>query len=193
MTTTQPLGGTNHCHVVVMGVSGTGKSTVARALADRFGLVRAEGDDFHPLASIAKMTAGVPLGDDDRRQWLESLAAWTREQHDHGAATVVSCSALKRSYRDILRAGVPEEPTLFVHLVASRELLWSRMTSREHFMPASLLDSQLAILEHLAPDEDGVVVDNGLPVEQVVEEAADWLRRRLGSDGPVDGADHRPQ
>lgn len=173
----------SHCHVVVMGVSGTGKTTIGQALADEFGLRLAEGDAFHPQANIEKMSAGIPLDDDDRRPWLEALAAWTREQHEQGVATVVACSALKRSYRDILRSGVPGEPTLFVHLTGTTEVLRDRMAKRQHFMPASLLDSQLATLEPLQPDEDGVVVDNDPPVEEVTAASVGWLRERLSGQG----------
>ncbi len=168
-----------HCHVVVMGVSGTGKTTVGAALAQWFGLELAEGDAFHPPANIEKMRAGVPLDDDDRRPWLEALADWTRERHEAKASTVVACSALKRSYRDILRSGVPDEPTLFVHLVGTPEVLRDRMSHRDHFMPASLLDSQFAALEPLEPDEDGVVIDNDPPAEEVVGAALAWLEPRL--------------
>lgn len=168
-----------HCHVVVMGVSGTGKTTIGQALADAFGLELAEGDAFHPQANIDKMSAGIPLDDDDRRPWLEALAAWTRQRHEQGVSTVVACSALKRSYRDILRSGVPDEPTLFVHLTGTPEVLQERMASRQHFMPASLLDSQLATLEPLGPGEDGVEIDNDPPVEVVTAEAVSWVRSRL--------------
>lgn len=171
---------TGHLHVVVMGVSGTGKSTVAQGVAAALNLLVAEGDDFHPPANIAKMSAGVPLDDDDRRPWLTALAGWTGERHAEGTSTVVTCSALKRSYRDILRSGVPES-TLFVHLVGSREVLERRMTRRAHFMPVSLLDSQLATLQPLEPDEDGLVVDTDQPVGAVV----DAVVARLSSRTPA--------
>lgn len=169
-----------HCHLVVMGVSGTGKSTVARGLASTFGLALAEADDFHPLANIEKMRAGTPLDDDDRRPWLEALADWTRARHDEDAATVVTCSALRRSYRDVLRSAVPDEPTLFMHLVAGREVLRERMERREgHFMSASLLDSQLATLEPLDAEEDGVVVDNDGSAEDTLRAAVAWVEDQL--------------
>lgn len=172
MTPTPPgdTGGGAHRHVVVMGVAGTGKSTVARALADRLGLRLTEGDDHHPPGNVAKMSAGVALTDADRAPWLHQLAAWTTEQHDADVPTVLTCSALRHSYRDVLRAAVPE-PTVFVHLVGSREVLVDRMEQREHFMPTSLLDSQFATLEQLTPDEVGGVVDTDLPVERVVADA----------------------
>ncbi|THJ04353.1 gluconokinase [Nocardioides sp.] len=171
-------------HVVIMGVSGTGKSTVARGVAAALGLQVAEGDDFHPPANIAKMSAGIPLDDDDRGPWLAALARWAGERHAEATSTVLTCSALKRSYRDILRSGVPE-PTLFVHLVGSREVLEQRMATRAHFMPVSLLDSQLATLQALEPDEDGLVVDTDQPVADVVAAVVSWLRRRPEPRPPV--------
>ncbi|MDP3892840.1 gluconokinase [Nocardioides sp.] len=164
-------------HVVVMGTAGTGKSTVAQRLAAELGLVLAEGDDFHPADNITKMSAGIPLDDADREPWLRSLAVWTAQQHAAGRATVVTCSALRETYRDVLRTGVPDGPTRFVHLEAPREVLVARMTGRDHFMPASLLDSQLDTLEPLAAHEDGIVVDVSAPVDEVVARALAWLRR----------------
>jgi carbohydrate kinase (thermoresistant glucokinase family) len=123
----------------------------------RLGWDLAEGDDFHPPANIEKMSAGRPLGDQDRLPWLESLAAWTREHDEAGRPTLMACSALKRSYRDILRSG--GEHTFFVHLHGDKGLMLERMGGREHFMPPSLLESQLDTLEPLAADEDGMVVD----------------------------------
>lgn len=163
-------------HVVVMGVAGTGKSTVAQRLAAELDLVLAEGDDFHPAANIEKMSAGIPLDDDDRLPWLRSLAIWTAQRHAAGQATVLTCSALRESYRDVLRAGVPDAPTRFLHLEAPREVLADRMSSREHFMPASLLDSQFDTLEPLAAHEDGIAVDVSAPVDEVVAQALAWLR-----------------
>lgn len=163
-------------HVVVMGVAGTGKSTIAQRLAAELGLVLAEGDDFHPAGNIAKMSAGIPLDDADRLPWLRSLAVWTAQQHAAGQATVVTCSALRETYRDVLRAGAPDGPTRFVHLEAPREVLAARMTGRDHFMPASLLDSQLDTLEPLAAHEDGIAVDVSAPVDEVVARALAWLR-----------------
>lgn len=165
-----------HLHVVVMGVTGTGKSTVAQALAAELDLVLAEGDDHHPRANIEKMSAGIALDDDDRAPWLEALARWTREEHDSGHDTVLTCSALRRPYRDTLRGGVPES-TFFVHLAGSAEVLTERIEARDHFMPASLLDSQYETLEQLEPDEDGAVVDVDRPLEEVVDEALEIVRR----------------
>jgi gluconokinase len=166
---------TRTLHVVVMGVSGIGKTTVAERLTadvDRE-LIFAEGDDFHPPANIAKMSSGQPLTDDDRTPWLEALADWTRTQRAAGHSTVVTCSALRRFYRDILRRGVPG--TFFVHLQASEELIRRRMEGREHFMPVELLRSQLETLEPLESDEPGVVVD----ASRSVDDISRLVRRRI--------------
>jgi len=149
--------------VVVMGVSGTGKTTLGQALAARLGWQMLEGDDLHPAVNVAKMRSGHPLDDDDRRPWLQSIAAWIGARESDGADSVVACSALKRSYRDLLRDGHPS--VLFCHLTAPRAQLAERLARRQgHFMTATLLDSQLATLEPLEPDETGVTVpDNGDP------------------------------
>lgn len=161
-------------HLVVMGVAGSGKSTVAHALRNRLGWIVAEGDDFHPESNIAKMSSGTPLTDEDRWPWLDSIAAWTADQARAGRSTIVTCSALRRVYRDRLR----EAPgrTLFVHLVGGAELLTERMQARtDHFMPPSLLPSQLATLEPLEADEAGVAIDIGRPVEEIAEIAITQL------------------
>lgn len=150
------IGGPHWPVVVVMGVSGCGKSTVGALLAETLRVEYAEGDDFHPASNIEKMVAGMPLTDADRAPWLDIVAIWLGQRRERGG--VVSCSALKRGYRDRLRAAAPE--TFFVHLSASRAELARRMqTRRGHFMPAALLDSQLAALQPLATDEFGVTVD----------------------------------
>ncbi len=152
-------------HVVVMGVAGCGKSTVARRLADRLGWAFAEGDELHPEANIAKMSAGEPLTDADRSPWLANIVAWTLAT---GADTVVSCSALRRSYRDQLRQAGGR--TVFVHLDLSEQVLADRLANRTgHFMPADLLPSQLATLERLQPDEEAVVLTEPMPAEGVVD------------------------
>jgi gluconokinase len=162
--------------IVVMGVSATGKSAVAEQLSRRLGLDMVEGDDHHPRANVDKMASGVPLDDDDRRPWLVELSGILRA----GPPAVMTCSALKRSYRDLLREGVTEG-VLFVHLVGTREVLMSRMTQRKrHFMPTSLLDDQLATLEPLEPDEWGVVVDVTPPLDEVVAAAERAVRAELG-------------
>jgi len=157
--------------VVVMGVSGSGKSTVGRALAAELGWPFAEGDDFHPPANVARMRAGQPLTDEQRAPWLAAIAAWTRDQH---GGAVVACSALRRSYRDVLRGGGVD--VRFVMLNVEPAVLAQRMAHRpEHFMPASLLASQLDTLEPLAPDEDGITLDAAGRPEQVVAD----IRARL--------------
>ncbi len=141
--------------VVVMGVSGCGKTTVAELLAHRLGWTLAEADDFHPAANKAKMAAGIPLTDEDRRPWLTALRDWIDESP---GSTVITCSALKRSYRDLFASA--RARVRFLHLHGDPELIRSRMARRRgHFMPTLLLDSQLATLEPLQPDEPGVVVD----------------------------------
>jgi gluconokinase len=143
---------------MIMGVCGTGKTTLASVLAERLGCESAEADDFHSAASVAKMAAGVPLEDADRWPWLRQIAAWIQERAIARRTTVVTCSALKRAYRDVLRTSSPR--ICFIHLVGSRALIIDRMQQRtEHYMPASLVDSQFAILEPLGPDERGVVLD----------------------------------
>jgi gluconokinase len=147
---------TNTPVLVIMGVSGCGKSTVAGLLGGRLGWDLAEGDDMHPAASIAKMAAGQPLTDEDRWPWLARVAAWIRAHAAAHRPGIITCSALKRSYRDVLRA----DPVVFVYLAASRELIARRLAARHgHFMPLALLDSQFAALEPPGPDEQAVTVD----------------------------------
>ncbi|MFJ1757911.1 gluconokinase [Kitasatospora sp. NPDC088134] len=157
--------------IVVMGVSGVGKTTVARLLADRLGLPYAEADDFHPAANIAKMRSGVPLDDEDRLPWLRALGAWLGERSAAGTGGVVTCSALKRRYRDVLRANCPD--AWFLHLNGSHDLVGDRLAHRTgHFMPPSLLNSQYATLEPLQADENGTVLDVDASPETLVERAA---------------------
>ncbi|KMS78549.1 gluconate kinase [Streptomyces leeuwenhoekii] len=159
--------------VVVMGVAGTGKTTIGPLLAARLGVPYAEGDDFHPAANIAKMSAGTPLTDDDRWPWLDAIGAWA--QGRAGLGGVVSSSALKRAYRDRLRAAAPG--LVFVHLTGSRELIEDRMSQRQgHFMPTALLDSQFATLQPLEPDEAGVAVDVAGSPEEITERAVRALK-----------------
>lgn len=152
-------------HLVFMGVSGSGKSTAARAVQERLGWELAEGDDFHPPANVATMAQGTPLTDADRWGWLESLAAWTAEREAKGEPTIITCSALRRSYRDVLRGG--GEGTFFVHATGDTHLILERMHARDHFMPPSLLASQLDALEPLQADEQGMDVDLALPVDRL--------------------------
>ncbi|MFG2698629.1 gluconokinase [Kitasatospora sp. NPDC051984] len=156
--------------IVVMGVSGVGKTTVARLLAHRLGLPYAEADDFHPAANIAKMSAGIPLDDQDRQPWLRALGTWLGERAAAGTGGVVTCSALKRAYRDTLRAACPEAQ--FLHLTGSHALVGDRLAHRTgHFMPTSLLDSQYATLEPLQADERGTVLDVDADPDTLVERA----------------------
>jgi gluconokinase len=157
--------------IVLMGVAGAGKSTVMTALAARLGWDAAEGDDFHSPENVARMRSGVALTDDDRRPWLESVAAWIgeREAANGGAGenAIVTCSALRRSYRDLLRDGHPS--VRFVHLVAAATTLEERVRARQgHYMPPALLASQLETLEPLGPDEPGAVVSTDVGPAEVV-------------------------
>ncbi|MCX4821978.1 gluconokinase [Streptomyces sp. NBC_01142] len=160
--------------VVVMGVAGTGKTTIGPLLAAALGVPYAEGDDFHPPANIAKMSAGTPLDDADRRPWLDAIGLWAHGRA--GLGGVVSSSALKRSYRDRLRAAAPD--AVFLHLTGDRPLIEQRMSERTgHFMPTALLDSQFATLQPLGDDEAGVAVDVSGTPEEITERAVAALRR----------------
>jgi gluconokinase len=150
--------------IVVMGVSGSGKSTVGSALAQRLRVPFVDADTLHPPANIAKMTAGEPLDDDDRYPWLEKVGQWLAGH----AGGVISCSALKRKYRDQLRAHCARVE--FLHLSGSPELISSRLAARSgHFMPDALLRSQFDTLEPLGADEAGVTVDMGQSVEAIID------------------------
>lgn len=168
-------------HLVFMGVSGAGKSAVGHPAAQRLGLDWTEGDDHHPQANIDKMSGGTPLTDEDRWPWLEALHAWTAERERAGRATGLTCSALRRDYRDVLRRDLPE--TVFVHLTGARDVLERRMRSREHFMPPALLDSQLETLEPLAPDEPALALDASRPLEDLVDEVVRRFARRVPGAG----------
>ncbi len=150
--------------VVVMGVSGSGKSTVGAVLARRLQVPFADADDLHPRANIEKMAAGHPLDDDDRRAWIDGVGEWLAGHRDGG---VISCSALKRRYRDQLRAHCPTVG--FLHLSGSPEVIGARQAARKgHFMPSDLLYSQFDALEPLEPDERGVVVDVDQDIDDIV-------------------------
>ncbi|WP_099025134.1 gluconokinase [Mycolicibacterium palauense] len=151
--------------IVVMGVSGSGKSTVGAALAQRLRVPFGDADDFHPEANIAKMSAGHPLDDEDRRPWLDAIGRWLAAHADGG---VMSCSALKRSYREQLRSHCPRVE--FLHLAGSPEVIARRQASRPgHFMPASLLASQFDTLEPLGDDERGATIDVNASIDSIVD------------------------
>jgi gluconokinase len=163
--------------VVVMGVSGSGKTTVAVELARRLGWEFAEGDDHHPAANVEKMRAGIPLDDADRAPWLRTLAAWIAERERAGTSCVLTCSALRRSYRDLLREG--NDSVFFAHVDVPEQVLLERVTARTgHYMPPSLLTSQLATLEALGDDEPGITVPGTGEPGDVVDAIAAALPRR---------------
>lgn len=156
--------------IVVMGVSGCGKSTVGKMLAGELDAKFVDGDDLHPEENKAKMAAGIALNDDDRFGWLEKVA----ETLMAPGSNIVACSALKKKYRDQIRATAPE--TVFVHLNGDKETLLNRMQSRkDHFMPVSLLESQLATLEPLQPSEAGITLEITRSIEDLVEASLSFL------------------
>ena len=160
--------------VVVMGVSGSGKTTVAQGIAAAMHWPMAEGDEFHPAANVEKMRSGTPLTDEDRWPWLGSIARWIGEREQRGVSSVVTCSALKRAYRDVLRSAGPS--VVFLHLDTRVDTIRSRVEERQgHYMPPSLLDSQVSTLEPLEPDEPGVRVDASGDPAVVVRRALDAL------------------
>jgi gluconokinase len=166
--------------VVVMGVSGVGKSTVAKGLSITLGWTFAEGDAFHSRANVAKMASGHPLTDDDRWPWLRGIGSWLDGQIQAHEPSVVTCSALRRSYRELLREGRPQ--VRFLHLVADPDLVAGRISDRgDHYMPATLLPSQYDALEPLEPDEPGVSVS-------VDGTAAEVLARAITALGLTDDA-----
>jgi len=159
---------------VIMGVSGCGKSTIGAALAAAFEVPFLEGDRYHPADNVAKMSAGIPLDDDDRAGWLQVLADAIRDARAQDDGLVLSCSSLKRRYRDLLREADPG--LRFVHLHGPRELIAQRMQARVgHYMPGSLLDSQLSILEPLQADEAGLSLDLALPPPVLVAHITESL------------------
>jgi gluconokinase len=178
--------------LVIMGVSGSGKSTVASLLAGQLGWDLAEGDDLHPTTNVAKMSAGIPLTDEDRWPWLDRVATWIRDHTAAGAPGIITCSALKRSYRDKL-AG---DNVVFVHLAVSADNIGQRLSARlDHYMPATLLDSQIADLDPPGPDENALSVTAG---RSPTQEAAEIIRRlhltpQTGTIAPHDAPGHPGQ
>jgi gluconokinase len=157
--------------ILVFGVSGSGKTTVGRMLAQRLGWAFLDADDLHPAANVEKMRAGVPLDDADRWPWLDAVGAWIDARSIEGRPSVVACSALKRAYRDRLRAGRPQ--LQIVYLAGSEALIADRLEQRTgHYWPPSLLPTQFAALEPPKPDEHAIVVDIGPPPEVLVEAIA---------------------
>lgn len=168
--------------IVLMGVTGVGKTTVGRLLAERFGARFLEGDAFHPPANVEKMRAGIPLEDADRWPWLETLRAELARELAAGATVVLACSALKRAYRDLLRRAGPE--VRFVHLVGPEELVARRLAGRRgHYMPPSLLPSQLATLEDPSGEPDVLREPIDRPLEAIVAS----ILARLGATRPGGG------
>ena len=169
--------------LVVMGVSGSGKSTIAKPVAERLGWPFEEGDDLHPKANIEKMAAGHPLTDADRAPWLDAVRAWIDAEVAAGRSGVITCSALKRAYRDRLRDGQPA--VRFVYLEGDEALIHARVEAREgHFMPPELLHSQFQTLEPPTPDEHAIVVDIHQPVAAQVDEI---VRAVAPSPSPLEG------
>jgi gluconokinase len=158
--------------VVIMGVSGCGKSSVGEGLAGHFGIPYRDGDNLHTPEAVEKMRAGIPLTDEDRWPWLDRVADVLADE----APVIVGCSALRRAYRDRIRAGA-EGPVQFVHLTGSREVILARMAARKgHYMPVSLLDSQFATLEAPGPDE-ALTVDIDQPLDAIIAAAAEGLTK----------------
>ncbi len=162
--------------IVLMGVAGSGKSTVLKRISERWGWLSADADDFHSPANVARMATGQPLTDGDRWPWLGALAGWIGARESAAENGVLTCSALKRVYRDVLRDGHPS--VRFVHLVAAPGTLQTRVEQRlGHFMPASLVGTQLEVLEPLEADEPGMVVSSERSVDQVIDDIEAWLTR----------------
>ncbi len=176
-------GVTGVVHVVVMGVSGSGKTTLALELQRRLGWPYAEADEFHPQANIDKMTGGTALTDEDRRPWLAAMRDWLTGQARAGRSTIVTCSALRHAYRDVLREA--EGRVRFVHLTGAPDLIAPRLAGRTgHFMPPALLPSQLATLEPLRDGEDGIAVVVDVPPDAVADRTMEALGLGPARDVP---------
>ena len=162
-----------HSRIVVMGVAGCGKTTIGEMIAARLGAEFRDGDALHPAANIAKMSAGIPLNDDDRWPWLETIG---EALGSADGTLIIGCSALKRAYRDHIRKSAGGDVT-FIHLVGTRDLITTRMAQRTgHFMPLSLLDSQFASLEPPASDETAIAIDIVKSQSEIVDEAVNALK-----------------
>ena len=178
--------------VVVMGVSGSGKSTIGIALATKLGATFIEGDDVHTVGNKAKMAAGVPLDDSDRGPWLEEIGEAMHTELAAGRGVVVACSALKRAYRDVLTAAAPG--TVFVHLAGPLELIAARQRGREHeYMPLSLLESQFATLEQPGDDERHIDVDVSHTPDEIVRFIIARLPAPAASTAAGDEAEMAPR
>jgi gluconokinase len=163
--------------IVMMGVSGSGKTTIASAVGERLGLDVLEGDKYHPAANIAKMKSGIPLNDADRLPWLRAIAAAIDAELAAGHSAIVACSALKHSYRDILIG--PRANVVLVYLQGSMELIGERLRARKgHFMPPGLLGSQFATLEEPGPDENAIIVPIAPPPDRIVAAVIDAMQQR---------------
>lgn len=171
-----------HLHIVVMGVSGSGKTSLAQLLSEQLGWPYAEADEFHPAENIAKMSAGHALNDVDRWPWLRSIRDWMSAHAENGTGTIVTCSALKHVYRDLLREA--RGRVVFVHVKAPAEVIQDRLDHREgHFMPPSLLPSQFATIEELAPDEDGFNIENNTTPADLAQRTLAALGLAVGGEG----------
>jgi gluconokinase len=170
--------------LIIMGVSGSGKSTVGTALAKTLGWQFTEGDDFHSPENVAKMRSGEPLDDADRMPWLASIAAWMDARRQAGESAIVTCSALKRRYRDLLAAGRPD--VLFVYLKDTMEVVSQHLAARVgHFMPASLLPTQFEILEEPTVDEHFITVEASRPVLAIVAKIEAYMESENQPKRPV--------
>jgi carbohydrate kinase (thermoresistant glucokinase family) len=164
------------CALIVMGVSGSGKSTIADALGRRLGWIVEDADQFHPASNVKKMSAGTPLTDDDRWPWLNAIAGEIARKRASGSNVIIACSALKRAYRDILVQG--HRDTRIVYLRGRKELIAARLAARKnHFMPPGLLDSQFRTLEEPTVDEHPLVVDIDATVDEIADRIVTLLKR----------------